>query len=89
VAPPKGFKGITSGGIGAQYSSNGQKKGYQEIMTSSGAGDVEALNKILNNINVQTKKNEMVDGKLPRIIILFIFSYQTVRGQRMIKYLQI
>ena len=33
------------------------KKG-QDNLTSSGAGDVEALNKILNNINVQTKKNE-------------------------------
>ncbi len=37
-------------------------------MTSSGAGDVEALNKILNNINVQTKRNDLSsnDGKLPR-----------------------
>jgi hypothetical protein len=47
-------------------------------VTSSGAGDVEALNKILNNINVQTKKNEqVVDGKLPRNISLLkpIYSY--------------
>ena len=37
-------------------------------MSSSGAGDVEALNKILNNINVQTKKGDLTstDGKLPR-----------------------
>ncbi len=41
-------------------------------MTASGTGDVEALNKILNNINVQTKKNELqgVDGKLPRKFIV-------------------
>jgi hypothetical protein len=32
---------------------------------ASGAGEVEALNRILNNINVQTKKNE-IEGKLPR-----------------------
>ena len=39
--------------------SNPSKKGtHQDMMTSSGAGDVEALNKILNNINVQTKKND-------------------------------
>jgi hypothetical protein len=31
----------------------------------SGTGEVEALNRILNNINVQTKKNEL-EGKLPR-----------------------
>ena len=36
-------------------------------MASSGGGDVEAINKILNNINVQTKKSEQSnDGKLPR-----------------------
>ncbi len=36
-------------------------------MNANGAGDVEALNKILNNINVQTKKNDQgTDGKLPR-----------------------
>lgn len=35
------------------------------MMTSSGAGEVEHLNKMLNNINVQTKKNEITD-KLPR-----------------------
>ena len=34
----------------------------------NGTGEVEALNRILNNINVQTKKNEgLVDGKLPPI----------------------
>lgn len=48
--------------------SNTGKKQYD--LTASGAGDVEALNKILNNINVQTKKNDYqnVDGKLPRKI---------------------
>ena len=35
-------------------------------MTSSGAGEVEHLNKMLNNINVQTKKGDNGDGKLPR-----------------------
>lgn len=35
-------------------------------MSSSGAGDVEALNKILNNINVQTKKGQHDGGRLPR-----------------------
>jgi len=34
---------------------------------AGGAGEVEALNRILNNINVQTKKNDLVDGKLPPI----------------------
>ena len=38
-------------------------------MGSSGGGDVEALNKILNNINVQTKKTgdhgSSNDVKLP------------------------
>ena len=33
---------------------------------------MEALNKILNNINVQTKKNEQaLDGKLPRKIKIY------------------
>jgi len=42
--------------------------GGQDMITSSGAGDVEALTKILNNINVQTKKNDLnsTEGKLPR-----------------------
>lgn len=41
-------------------------------MTSHGTGDVEALNKILNNINVQTKRNEQAstEGKLPRKFII-------------------
>ena len=39
--------------------------GFQQ---EGGAGEVEALNRILNNINVQTKKNE--DGKLPRKITI-------------------
>ena len=46
----------------ASYNSVGQNQHMD-----SGAGDVEALNKILNNINVQTKKND-TDGKLPRKI---------------------
>ncbi len=37
-----------------------------ENATSSGVGEVEHLNKMLNNINVQTKKNDFNDGKLPR-----------------------
>ena len=45
VAPPRGIK---SNGANPYTSS---KKG-QDMMSSSGAGDVEALNKILNNINV-------------------------------------
>jgi hypothetical protein len=52
-----------------QYTSVPGKKGNgQDMLTSSGAGDVEALNKILNNINVQTKKNDLqaTEGKLPR-----------------------
>jgi hypothetical protein len=42
------------------------KKG--ETSTASGGGNVEDLNKILNNINVQTKKNDFIaeTGKLPR-----------------------
>lgn len=45
--------------------------------TSSGVGEVEHLNKMLNNINVQTKKNEFQDGKLPRKIkVHSSFSYQ-------------
>ena len=37
-------------------------------MGTSGAGEVEALNKILNNINVQTKKGADIgdSGRLPR-----------------------
>ena len=40
-------------------------------MTASGVGEVEHLNKMLNNINVQTKKNDNgeTNGKLPRKII--------------------
>ena len=53
---------------------SGNKKQMADIMTS-GTGDVEALNKILNNINVQTKKNDnyqqnLIDGKLPRKILI-------------------
>ena len=38
----------------------------------SGVGEVEHLNKMLNNINVQTKKNELAEagGKLPRKLYL-------------------
>lgn len=75
VAPPKqnmrqqpsqGFAGRKIGGTA----------GSIDMMTSSGAGEVEHLNKMLNNINVQTKKNEITD-KLPRknqiIYLIYIF----------------
>ena len=39
---------------------------------SSGVGEVEHLNKMLSNINVQTKKNEAADGKLPRKLNTFM-----------------
>jgi hypothetical protein len=39
---------------------------HHDAVGAAGAGEVEALNRILNNINVQTKKNDMLDGKLPR-----------------------
>jgi hypothetical protein len=40
-------------------------------------GEVEHLNKMLSNINVQTKKNDAGDGKLPRKINDFMtFSNQ-------------
>ena len=58
VAPPKPAmptKPLMSKRIGFQ----------QDTGPASGVGEVEALNRILNNINVQTKKNEM-EGKLPR-----------------------
>lgn len=53
VAPPKTLK---SGPNGSQQFMNNKKGG--ENLTASGVGDVEVLNKILNNINVQTKKGE-------------------------------
>lgn len=49
-------------------------------MTASGAGEVEHLNKMLNNINVQTKKNEQ--DKLPRkhnVVLSTTFSDQKMR----------
>ena len=58
VAPPKQGKNF------------GNVKKPGENVSASGAGDVEALNKILNNINVQTKKNEMMEStgnKLPKL----------------------
>jgi hypothetical protein len=61
----KGMGGPVNAPPSQAYMSQGRKPG--DNLTASGAGDVEALNKILNNINVQTKKNEqLVDGKLPR-----------------------
>jgi hypothetical protein len=72
VAPPKQVKHTTGG--------NTKRIGFQPSPDVSaiapnagnigpnGTGEVEALNRILNNINVQTKKNEgLVDGKLPPI----------------------
>ena len=42
---------------------------HPQDMGGQPAGEVEALNRLLNNINVQTKKNENMgaDGKLPPI----------------------
>ena len=49
---------------------------YGATEATSGVGEVEHLNKMLNNINVQTKKNDLNDGKLPRKNTLFYtFSY--------------
>jgi hypothetical protein len=66
VAPPKQVKHAPTNGnvtkrIGFQPSPEMTGAGH------NGTGEVEALNRILNNINVQTKKNEHVDGKLPPI----------------------
>ena len=73
VAPPKQVKHATAGNntkrIGFQPSPDvsGMVSG-NGAAASNGTGEVEALNRILNNINVQTKKNEgLVDGKLPPI----------------------
>lgn len=61
VAPPK---------MGIKPAFTGSKK-YNPVGgdVASGVGEVEHLNKMLNNINVQTKKNDLTDGKLPRKII--------------------
>lgn len=73
VAPPKQVKHTTGGNntkrIGFQPSPDvsGMVPGHG-AGGPNGTGEVEALNRILNNINVQTKKNEgLVDGKLPPI----------------------
>jgi len=54
-------------------------------MGSSGGGDVEALNKILNNINVQTKKTgdhgSSNDVKLPCKLFI-IWSNLTYSNQK-------
>lgn len=69
VAPPKQVKhaptnGNTTKRIGFQPSPDMSGMGGGP---NGGTGEVEALNRILNNINVQTKKNEHGDGKLPPI----------------------
>ena len=61
VAPPT--KSNVKGHLSHSY---GGKKKYEGGITSSGAGEVEHLNKMLNSINVQTKKGDNGDGKLPR-----------------------
>ncbi|CDW78724.1 UNKNOWN [Stylonychia lemnae] len=63
VAPPK-----TNMRPQPSQSYTGKRTGGNphDMMTASGAGEVEHLNKMLNNINVQTKKNEHGD-KLPPI----------------------
>ena len=66
VAPPKIVKHANTGG-------NTRRIGFQQQspdvpLAQNATGEVEALNRILNNINVQTKKNEgHQDGKLPPI----------------------
>ncbi len=65
VAPPKQFKP-------ANVVGQPKRIGFQPMpgdfgVGASGAGEVEALNRILNNINVQTKKNELGGDKLPPI----------------------
>lgn len=73
----------------------GAKKGSSyanDIITGGGAGEVDHLNKMLNNINVQTKKNELGEtlGKLPRKINfnLFYFSNQeTLKNYSFIFYI--
>jgi hypothetical protein len=79
VAPPKNLKltNIPS----SNFQINGGphvRKAQDNTLGASGGGDVEALNRILNNINVHTKKNEGTDGKLPRKILypLIMFSHQ-------------
>ena len=65
VAPPKPIKhtgGNVTKRIGFQPQSPEMGSGGH-----NGTGEVEALNRILNNINVQTKKNDLVEGKLPPI----------------------
>ena len=66
VAPPKQVRTTTNAG------SLSKRIGFQpspgEYNGNASAGEVEALNRILNNINVQTKKNELMGGeKLPPI----------------------
>lgn len=49
----------------------GKRTGGNQHDMMSGVGEVEHLNKMLNNINVQTKKNELAEagGKLPRKLL--------------------
>ena len=65
VAPPKQVRTTTHAGSLSKRIGFQQSPGEFNAGNSS-AGEVEALNRILNHINVQTKKNE-IGEKLPPI----------------------